>query len=104
MGTEADREGQRDPDGFGSEPRVVLDETTPADRAGWEEALGDECREPGDVAGSEATAPPTAVPEYEEDHPAGPPVGPDEIGIADLRPEVEGETPAERARRSGTGG
>ncbi len=38
-------------------------------------------------------------PEYEEDHPSPPPTTGEEISIADLRPEVEGETIPERARR-----
>ncbi len=38
-------------------------------------------------------------PEYEEAHPSPPPTSGEEISVADLRPEVEGETIPERAHR-----
>ena len=105
---DAEREGQ----GFGSEPRTVLDETTPADRAGWEAALADEANVggPEDRAAGEGTGgtgqaadQPAAVPEYEEDHPITSRAGQDDLSVADLRPEVEGETIPEQARRRSEG-
>ena len=98
---DADADPRQTPPSSKTEPPTTFVETTPADRAGWEEALAAE--EASGAAGSRPGAdPPKVVPEYEEDHPAGPPVGQDELTIADLRPEVEGRTPAERARREGS--
>lgn len=103
MDAEADR--RQAGEGTVTEFPTAFVETTPADRAGWEEALAAESTEGGDVASPRQGADlPTVVPEYEEEHPPGPPSDPDDLSIADLRPEVEGETTAERARREGTAG
>jgi hypothetical protein len=52
-------------------------------------------RDPGDTP---------IKPEYEEDHPAPPPLPADPILVEDLRPDVEGETIPERNRREAEGG
>ena len=43
----------------------------------------------------------TVEPEYDEEHPITPPTGQEDISVAELRPEVEGETIPERARQRG---
>ena len=40
-------------------------------------------------------------PEYDEDHPITPPTGQEDLSVAELRPEVDGETIPEQARRQG---
>ena len=112
-GTARPADAQQEGEGFGSEPRTTLDETTPADRAGWEAALADNAQGGGgaeDRAGGEGTGgtgqaadQPAAVPEYEEDHPITSRAGQDDLSVADLRPEVEGETIPEQARRRSEG-
>ena len=110
-GTAQPADAGQEGEGLGSEPRTVLDETTPADRAGWEAALADEAnRGPEDRAAGEGTGgtgkaadQPAAVPEYEEDHPITSRAGQDDLSVADLRPEVEGETIPEQARRRSEG-
>ena len=98
---DADANRRQDRDASETGPPTAFVETTPADRAGWEEALAGEA--PGGSGAvpdpGPAADPPATAPEYEEDHPPGPPAGEDDLTIADLRPEVEGLTPAERARR-----
>ena len=108
-GTDSSGEGQQHRDGFGAEPRTALDETTPADRAGWEAALDAAATVAGGVPGDRATddssaepgheaAPPAVVPEYEEDHPIAPPAGQDDITVGELR-GTGGESIPERERR-----
>ena len=71
-GTAQPADAGQEGEGLGSEPRTVLDETTPADRAGWEAALADEAnRSPEDRAAGEGTSgsrqvaeQPEAVPVY----------------------------------------
>ena len=101
MDGDADRGQTRE--AHGTEMPTAFVETTPADRAGWEEALAEPAAAGGGEAGAGRDAGVAAVvPEYEEDHPIGPASGQEDLSIADLRPEVEGETTAEQARRQGT--
>ncbi len=99
---DADADPRQTPPSSKTEQPAAFVETTPADRAGWEEALAAEDQGTGAAAEPVPEAQPAAmVPEYEEDHPVGPSAGEDDLTIADLRPEVEGLTAPERARRRG---
>ncbi len=57
----------------GAEWPTAFDETTPADRAGWEASLAGEAQE---TVGPEA-----AAPQDGEDHSTGPPTDPDDLAV-----------------------